>query len=111
MTRTIAGLTLVALLASACNRESKTGIEASGTLEATEADLGFQVPGRIDSIMPIVLRAISYVIPARYFVNITRGIFLKGVGLEVLWPEAVGLAIYALVTVTLAIRAFRKEIG
>jgi len=51
MTRTIAGLTLVALLASACNRESKTGIEASGTLEATEADLGFQVPGRIDSIM------------------------------------------------------------
>jgi ABC-2 type transport system permease protein len=61
--------------------------------------------------MPIVLRAISYVIPARYFVNITRGIFLKGVGLEVLWPEALGLAIYALVTVTLAIRAFRKEIG
>ena len=61
--------------------------------------------------MPIVLRAISYVIPARYFVNITRGIFLKGVGFAVLWPEALGLALYALVAITLAIRAFRKEIG
>lgn len=61
--------------------------------------------------MPIVLRAISYIIPARYFVNITRGIFLKGVGLDVLWPQALGLGVYALVAVTLAIRAFKKEIG
>lgn len=61
--------------------------------------------------MPIVLRAISYIIPARYFVNITRGIFLKGVGLDVLWPQALGLAVYALVAVSLAIRAFKKEIG
>jgi HlyD family secretion protein len=51
MTRTSAGLALLALLGSACDRESITRIEASGTLEATEADLGFQVPGRIDSIM------------------------------------------------------------
>ena len=51
MTRTLAGLALLALLASACGREATTGIEASGTLEATEAELGFQVPGRIDSIM------------------------------------------------------------
>jgi ABC-2 type transport system permease protein len=61
--------------------------------------------------MPIVLRAISYIIPARYFVNITRGIFLKGVGLDVLWPQALGLAVYAFVAVTLAIRSFKKEIG
>jgi len=38
-------------LASGCGGESAAGIDASGTLEATEADLGFQVPGRIDSIM------------------------------------------------------------
>jgi len=61
--------------------------------------------------MPIVLRAISYAIPARYFVVITRGIFLKGVGLDVLWPQGLGLAGYALLTLTLAIRSFRKEIG
>ncbi len=61
--------------------------------------------------MPVVLRGISYVIPARYFVVITRGIFLKGVGLDVLWPQALGLALYATITLTLAVRAFRKEIG
>lgn len=51
MRRLHAGLVACALLASGCDRESAAGIEASGTLEATEADLGFQVPGRIDSIM------------------------------------------------------------
>lgn len=61
--------------------------------------------------MPVVLRGISYVIPARYFVVITRGIFLKGVGLDVLWPQALGLALYATIALTLAVRAFRKEIG
>lgn len=61
--------------------------------------------------MPAFLQALSYVIPARYFVAITRGIFLKGVGLEVLWPHAIGLAVFALVAVSLAIGAFRKEIG
>lgn len=61
--------------------------------------------------MPTFLQAISYVIPARYFVAITRGIFLKGVGLEVLWPQALGLTAFALVAVSLAIGAFRKELG
>ena len=50
MMRTLAGLTLL-LLVSACSGEDSSGIEASGTLEATEADLGFQLPGRIDSIL------------------------------------------------------------
>lgn len=50
MIRTLTGLSLLFLVA-ACSRDDAIGIEASGTLEATEADLGFQVPGRIDSIM------------------------------------------------------------
>ena len=61
--------------------------------------------------MPLFLRAISVIIPARYFVAITRGIFLKGVGLDVLWPHVLGLGLFAFLAVTLAIRAFRKEIG
>lgn len=88
-------------------------------LVATQAGLmatylpTFLLSGFIFAIanMPIALRAISYVIPARYFVNITRGIFLKGVGLDVLWPQALGLGVYAVVAVGLAILAFRKEIG
>jgi ABC-2 type transport system permease protein len=88
-------------------------------LVATQAGLmstylpTFLLSGFIFAIasMPLFLRAISVIIPARYFVAITRGIFLKGVGLDVLWPQALGLGVYALITITLAIRAFKKEIG
>ncbi|MEK9500189.1 ABC transporter permease [Gaopeijia maritima] len=60
--------------------------------------------------MPPVLRGFTYLIPARYFVTVTRGIFLKGVGLEVLWPQALFMAGFAVVGLALATRAFRKEI-
>ncbi|HEX9164702.1 MAG TPA: ABC transporter permease [Gemmatimonadales bacterium] len=61
--------------------------------------------------MPVVLRGISWLIPARYYLVATRGIFLKGIGLEVLWPQALALAVYAAVMIGLAVRAFRKELG
>lgn len=44
-------IVLVGVVASACRGGQPAGIEASGTIEATEADLGFQVAGRIDSIL------------------------------------------------------------
>src|SRR5687767_3895849 len=54
--------------------------------------------------MPAVVQHVTYLIPLRYFLVILRGIFLKGVGLETLWPQALallawGLAILALATV------------
>ncbi|TFH65315.1 MAG: ABC transporter permease [Gemmatimonadales bacterium] len=61
--------------------------------------------------MPFALRVISHLIPARYFITITRGIFLKGAGLGMLWPQAVGMALFAVVALLLAARSFRKEIG
>jgi ABC-2 type transport system permease protein len=60
--------------------------------------------------MPPFLQGITYLIPARYFVTVTRGIFLKGVGLEVLWPQALFMAAYAVVGLGLAARMFRKEL-
>jgi len=61
--------------------------------------------------MPAVVRGITFIIPARYFVTVTRGIFLKNVGLEVLWPQAVAMLIFATVGLTLAARFFRKEVA
>jgi len=61
--------------------------------------------------MPVVLRGVTFLIPARYFVTVTRGIFLKGVGAVVLWPQAVLMLLYAGIGLTLATRAFRKELA
>jgi drug efflux transport system permease protein len=60
--------------------------------------------------MPLILRGITYLFPARYFITVTRGVFLKGVGISVLWPEALLMLGYAVLGVSLATWAFRKEL-
>ncbi|MBI1921346.1 MAG: ABC transporter permease [Geobacter sp.] len=60
--------------------------------------------------MPVVIQWATHLIPARYFVTILRGIYLKGVGLEVLWREALLLAAFGGVFFMLAVRKFRKKI-
>ena len=61
--------------------------------------------------MPAPLRAVTTVVPARYFVTVTRGIFLKGVGIEVLWPQGLSMILFAVVGLGLAVVAFRKQIA
>lgn len=61
--------------------------------------------------MPWILRVISRIVPARYFVTVTKGIFLKGVGIDVLILDGVAMVLFAAVGVALAIRVFRKEIA
>jgi ABC-2 type transport system permease protein len=60
--------------------------------------------------MPRFLQGVTFLIPARYFVTVTRGIFLKGVGVGVLWPQAVLMLVYAMVGLGLATRFFKKEL-
>jgi ABC-2 type transport system permease protein len=61
--------------------------------------------------MPIVLQLVSRVVPARYFVTISRDLFLKDTGATVLWPALLGLALYATATVALSIKKFKKELA
>lgn len=61
--------------------------------------------------MPLPLRVITMAVPARYFVVVLRGIFLKGVGVAVLWRQGFAMIAYAALGLTLAVRAFRKEIA
>lgn len=61
-------------------------------------------------VMPAPLRLISYIVPARYFLVVTRGIFLKGVGIEVLALQAFFMLVFAILGLTLAVRAFHKEL-
>ena len=60
--------------------------------------------------MPRFLQGVTFLVPARYFVTVTRGIFLKGVGVAVLWPQALLMVAYAAVGLGLAARVFRKEL-
>ena len=52
--------------------------------------------------MPGAIQPVTYLIPLRYYLVIVRGIFLKGVGLEVLWPQALALLAWGLAILTLA---------
>jgi ABC-2 type transport system permease protein len=68
---------------------------------------GFVFP--IES-MPQFLQIITYLIPARFFLVALRGIFLKGVGLAVLWPQALILLIFSVVLMTAATLQFKKRL-
>lgn len=61
--------------------------------------------------MPEVIQYATYLIPLRYFLVIVRGIFLKGIGLEILWPQAVALAAWGGVVLSLAVMRSRKRIA
>jgi ABC-2 type transport system permease protein len=50
------------------------------------------------------------VIPVRYYGNIVRGIFLRGSGLDVLWPDALALLVEGTLVLTLASLRFRKNL-
>jgi ABC-2 type transport system permease protein len=62
------------------------------------------------SVMPPPLQTLTYLIPARYFIVVTRGIFLKGVGPEALWPQALLMVAFAALGLGFAIKVFRKEL-
>jgi ABC-2 type transport system permease protein len=52
--------------------------------------------------MPPVIQAITRLVPTRYFVTLLKGIFLKGVGLEILWGDLLFLAVFSVVVFLLA---------
>ncbi len=74
---------------------------------------GYILSGFVYAIseMPKVIQVISYVVPARYFVTILTGVFLKGVGLRVLWLEVSMLAGYAAIVFVLATRRMRLKVA
>lgn len=61
--------------------------------------------------MPEVIQPVTYLIPLRYFIVIVRGIFLKGIGLEVLWPQLLALLGWGLAIVGLAVARSRKTLA
>jgi drug efflux transport system permease protein len=59
--------------------------------------------------MPRPIQYATYLIPLRYFLVIVRGIFLKGIGLDLLWPQAAAMAAWGVVVLALAVMRSRKR--
>jgi len=60
--------------------------------------------------MPLAVQLVTYLIPLRYYAEIIRGVFLRGSGLGVLWPEALVLLLMGAVIMTAASLRFRKRL-
>lgn len=60
--------------------------------------------------MPVVIQYMAYFIPLRYFLEIVRGIFLKGAGISELWPQALALLLFGIAILTLSVVRFRKKL-
>jgi ABC-2 type transport system permease protein len=61
--------------------------------------------------MPAVVQPVTYLIPLRYFLVILRGIFLKGVGLETLWPQALAMTAWGVGILMLATLRSSKRLA
>lgn len=93
-------------------------VTASQRAAMLAAMLGTMLPNALLSgmIFPISslpgwLRAITYLVPARWFIGITRGVMLKGAGVQHLWQELAVLGVMLLVLMVVAIRSFRPRLA
>ena len=68
---------------------------------------GFNFPIRN---MPVVVQYLTYLNPLRYFMEIVRGVFLKGVGFEALWPKILALLVYGTTILALSAIRFHKTL-
>ena len=62
------------------------------------------------SNMPEWIQYLTYLIPLRYFLDIVRGVFLKGIGMPELWPQAVALFVLGVLILTVSILRFRRKL-
>ena len=68
---------------------------------------GFTFPVRN---MPETVQWFTYLNPMRYFLEIVRGIFLKGSGIDVLWPQMLALAVFGVIILGLSVQRFHKHL-
>ncbi len=62
------------------------------------------------SSMPEWLQTLTYLNPLRYFLEVLRGVYLKGVGLDVLWPQMVAMGLLGSIMLAISVARFRKSL-
>ncbi len=86
--------------------------------QATQAALFMLLPSILLSgfvfpreAMPLPLQAVGWVVPLTYYLRILRGIMLKGVGVDVLWPDVWPLAVLGIAVFVISALRFRKQLA
>ena len=110
MRNCIGNILAAGILISAANRSQLMAYQM-GTL--TSFLPGFLLSGFIYSIssMPRIIQAVALFVPARYFINISKGVFLKGIGMEVLWPDFLLLVGYGIFMFAMTARKLRQKVA
>ncbi|HLZ32511.1 MAG TPA: ABC transporter permease [Nitrospira sp.] len=62
------------------------------------------------SSMPEVFQWFTYLDPLRYFLDVLRGVYLKGIGLDVLWPQMAAMGVFGFVMLTISVVRFQKSL-
>jgi len=93
-------------------------VRANSQVEAMQAAFSIMLPtiflsGYIfpRATMPLVFYLISFLIPATYMVNISRGIILRGAGFMDLWPNVAALVVIGVVVLAIAVKRFGKMVA
>jgi len=103
----ISTLAVGVLISTLCSTQQQAF--ASGFFYLTPAFTlsGFAFP---ISSMPTVLQWLTYFNPLRYYLIVLRGVFLKGTGLAILWPQMLAMTILGFVLLAASILRFRKSL-
>jgi ABC-2 type transport system permease protein len=95
------------LISTACRTQQQAMVTAFFFLMPAIMFSGFGFP---ISTMPQWLQKVTYVDPLRYFLEVIRGVYLKGVGLDVLWPQMLAMAALAVFLLSFSILRFHKSL-
>jgi ABC-2 type transport system permease protein len=98
------------ILISAMNRNQLSAYQLCTLTSFLPA---FLLSGFIYSLqnMPVIIQFLALFVPARYFIEIVKGIFLKGIGLEILWFNLLLLVVYGAAMFYLATKKLRQKVA
>ncbi len=103
----VANLGLGMLISTISRTQQQAILAAFFVLMPAVLISGFMFP--IEN-MPWIIQQASLLIPYRFFLEVCRGIFLRGVGLEILWPQALALVVFAIGLFAAGARTFTKRL-
>lgn len=101
-------LSLGLLVSARARTQMEAMMQAQGVLLPSILLSGYVFPL---SSLPWFLRGVAQILPATHFIQISRGIIIRGAGLAELWPSVLALASISCVLVLLSLRSFRKTLA